>query len=278
MVEEIGRAGQASRIPDLELRQRRQTALAAALRVEDIPSILGRSSESQRVSLYGSMLLDRWAASDPEAAAAWIARQRGTSGYPRLLATVARTWADDNETAAIAWARGLDPEEDRSNALAAIATTMASHEPVVALELSEEANRPGLSYDVLRTWAQRDPEMAARWAKCLSNDEERTSAVTEVALAWAPADSLAAAGLLLDAAPGHEKFDQTLVAVISRADAADLPGLRQWIDTFPKGHLKDLSRAELTRIERLLPSAPASLPGEDDENRTPPMEIHPKTR
>jgi hypothetical protein len=276
--EEIERAGQASRIPDLELRQRREAALAAAIPAEDIPAILGRLSESRRTSLYGSILLDRWTTAQPEAAAAWVDRHRGTTTYPRLLATVASAWAEEDETAAISWARGLDPEEDRAATLAEITTTMASHEPVVALELAAEAGRPGLIHDVLRTWAQRDPAEAARWAESRSSDQERASAVTEVALEWARSDSLAAAGLVLDATPGREPSDQTLVSVISRAGSADLPELREWIDTFPHGPLKDLSRAELTRIERLLPSAPASLPGEDDENRTPHGEIQPKTR
>jgi len=259
------------------LRQRRETGLAAAVPAEDIPAILGRLSESRRVSLYGLILLGRWTAGHPDAAAAWVDRQRGTSTYPRLLATVAGTWAEEDGAAASAWARGLGQEQDRAAALAEIATMMASHEPVVALELAAEAGRAGLIYDVLRTWVQRDPAGAVRWAESLPSDQERASAVTEVALEWARSDSLAAAGLVLDAAPGQVQSDQTLVSVISRASSADLPELREWIDTFPQGLLKDLSRAELTRIERLLPNAPASLPGEDDENRTPHTEIQPKT-
>ncbi|RYD48085.1 MAG: hypothetical protein EOP83_27030 [Verrucomicrobiaceae bacterium] len=274
---DLARIEQILRIPDPELRHRHEAILATSVPGQDIPDCLKRLPESHLDSLYAGILLGRWTAANPLEAKAWISGQHGRH-YPRLLATFAGAWADEDGAAAIAWARALDREEDRGTALAEIATTLASSEPRIALNLSMESGRPDLNYEILRTWAKSDPTEAARWAQQLPDHEERASASTAIALEWAGSDSLAAADLLLDALPGSPHLDQALVSAISRADTADLPRLRQWVDTFPQGLLKDLSRAELTRIERLLPTAPASLPGEDEENRAPLMEARDKTR
>ncbi|MCW1926119.1 hypothetical protein OKA05_26405 [Luteolibacter arcticus] len=275
---EIERIGQVLRIPDVARRNRQEAVLAAEISSEDIPEILNRLSDSRRGSLYAQILAGRWAEADPVGAAAWIDTLPETKSRRHLIAAVAAGWAAHDAPAAIAWARHFTLPADREAALARLPRVLVSHHPLLALELADELDRADLTRECFRDWAHRDPASAARHALTIPASPERSSALLEISREWSKQAPLAAAEFAVEAMNGGEDADHLLLAVFSHAGVSDLPMLRQWIDRFPPDTLKDLSQAELTRIERLLPTSPANLPGEDEENRTPLAESHPETR
>ncbi len=264
-VTEIGRV---LRIPDLELRHRHEVALAAEVATTDIAAVLADLSPARRTSLYAVMLAGRWTAEDPAAASAWAAALTDVESRRLLLAVIAGSWADSDLASSVAWARLLADSSDREVALTGIARVAVALEPRQAMELAVEIRRPDLVHDCLRDWAQLEPEEAARWARRMTAGPERNAALLDVVTEWARRDPAGAADFAVQEM-ADEHLEPAVLGVIAQAGAADLPMLRDWVGSFPEGSLRHFARAELTRVERLLPSAPASLPGEDAEDRTP---------
>lgn len=213
------------------------------------------------------------ASEDPRSTARRVASVREDRTRHTLLSIVAHTWAEADHHEALKWAESLDDADDRHHVIAEIARWASSSDPQLALhiaaKLPDSSKRAALIRDCLHQWAMDDPEAAAEWARLASDPADRTAAVATVACTWARHDPGAAITLAIENIPGEAALADALPGLIAEAAITDLPMLREWLHSFAEGPLKDLTRAELTRIERNLPPSPASLPGEGEEERTP---------
>jgi hypothetical protein len=83
--------------------------------------------------------------------------------------------------------------------------------------------KPGdeLRLALLRRWASKDPEAAARWAASLTHEPDRTSAFDQIILAWSAKDPDAALAWLksLPEDPARNEAWSTLTYEVSRDDA-----------------------------------------------------------
>lgn len=257
------------RISDLELRHRHEAILAAEVANSEIAAVLADLSPARRTSLYAIILAGRWAAEDPAAASAWAVALTDAESRGLLLEAIAGSRADLDPASSVAWAKQLADPSAREVALTGIARVAVASDPQLAMQLAVELRQPELVHNCLRDWAQLDPAEAACWAQGMTAGPERTAALLQVVTEWARRDPASAASFAVQEMAGDGQLEPALLGVIAQSGTADLPMLRDWIGTFPEGSLKHSARAELTRIERLLPSAPALLPGEDAEERSP---------
>jgi hypothetical protein len=212
--------------------------------------------------------MERLVSRDPSSAAGWALALADDDQRRTLLEWILSEWAGNDAAASLAWARDLDDPGDRESALAAVALGTSAHHPEMAMAIATEIGRDDLIRHCLRDWSASHPRQAASYCQGMEEGPGRAKAVLDVAAIWARNDPAAAASFVLESI-GDDHLDQAVLNVVAQAPPADLPLLREWIANFPECPLKQLAQAELARIERLLPFSPASLPGEDQEDRTP---------
>lgn len=255
---------------------------AAALSAAEIPAVLTALDKPGDRGLFTILLTSRWADHDPQTAAEWGGKVENMKFRRALLAVVAESWASRDLTASTAWARGIEDQGTRDEMLARLASHAGASEPEFAIglagELQDPVRRSESIQSVLGQWALKDPGAAAIWSSGLADPALRFEALQTVAATWASDDPSAAATLAIEGIPDEDALSRALPGILTGAARTDLPLMREWLQTFDEGRLKDLARAELTRIERDLPPAPASLPGEGVEERTPVKEASPKTK
>jgi hypothetical protein len=97
----------------------------------------------------------------------------------------------------------------------------------------------------------------------------RQSALAEIATTQAASDPTAAATLAVENIADDEILTRAILGVVSEAYGNDPDLVREWIDRFPQGPMRDAARAEFNRASQKLLPSPASLPGEDIEDRSP---------
>ena len=226
--------------------------------------------EHQANDRLSFLSIDHLAADNLQAAASKAQSFPDRSYRRACLSIIAHTWAEQDHHQALTWAESLDDERDRHHVLTEIANGASASDPHLALriaaQLPDPSSREALIRTCLHQWAMKDPRAAAGWAKTAPTPSD---AAATVATTWARQDPGAAITFAIEHIASEAAFAQMLPLLISEAAHSDLPMLREWLHSFDEGSLKDLARAELTRLERDLPPAPASLPGEGDEDRTP---------
>jgi hypothetical protein len=192
---------------------------AAAERQEPLPgrseSRLPRDSEDAdpRIALRES-LDEAVRESDPEAreklleAVAWdaidvdpeLSREAfasltpGSESSRRMVGHFAMRLADEDPDQALAWARGLEEEEERSDAFGRIAVVMSAEDPAAAATLVAEEMTAGTPRDravvqVLQRWSQAAPADAADWISGFPRGAARSAGLKAVAAAWIESDA-----------------------------------------------------------------------------------------
>jgi hypothetical protein len=101
---------------------------------------------------------------------------------------VAQMWAETNAEEAIAWVQAQPRGTQRDKLLARIALVQAARDPARAASLvTSEMERGPVQRDaamsVLREWAARDADGAARWASQFPDSSVREQAKAELARA-----------------------------------------------------------------------------------------------
>jgi hypothetical protein len=159
-------------------------------------------------------LCSRWAECDPVAAAGYLESQ-SSAGVPLLCAFVSR-WAAREPQAAAAWAVRLPDEAQRASAIASLAAVWAETAPVDAARFAVALADPRAQTEavaaVASEWARRDPGAAAEWSAGLPAAVLREQAFTQVLFAWGRSDAATAAEWLL-ARPGGPERDAAMSAL-----------------------------------------------------------------
>ncbi len=265
--------GEILALPEPTHRLEELTDRALAVPREEIPQILASLPASLLESPYAEVLVRRWVEDSPEAAVRWVGSL--AMGAPRdgLLDAAAAGWAGEDISAAYQWAGTFAGPADRERLLLEIARAGVDARPVAALaiagDLPDSPARTELMGACLRQWSMSSPEEATDWALALPDAVARQQSIVEVATTLACSDPAAAADLALARIADDEVLDSAILGVVSQASGGNPELIRDWIDRFPDGPLKNSVRAEFTRIERGLLPSPKGLPGEDTEDRAP---------
>src|SRR6185503_15598474 len=106
-------------------------------------------------------------------------------GCSNLLENMVQQWADQNESAARAYAINKPPGEERDRLLSRVALTRSKESPVDAAKLVVEWISPGevqneAAISVLHQWALLDPDAALAWAQLFPEESLRNRALKEV--------------------------------------------------------------------------------------------------
>lgn len=118
-----------------------------------------------------TVLADIWGASNPSAAAQWIAKLPAGPGREQAAGTLATVWAASDIDAAVQWSTTLTDPSIRSAVVDHIATTWGAIEPDKALAWLD-TQPPGLTASGYRgawnSWASTDPAGLQEWIAGMS--------------------------------------------------------------------------------------------------------------
>jgi hypothetical protein len=124
------------------------------------------------------------AQSDPPKALA-LAESLGGSHTTNVLENVTQQWAEQDTSAAYAWAASKPAGEERNQLLGRIAFVESKTKPedaarLVALEISPGATQDEAAISVLYQWCARDVNAAMAWAQSFREGSLRDRAIKEV--------------------------------------------------------------------------------------------------
>jgi hypothetical protein len=210
---------------------------------------------------------ERWGRLDPRGGWALLARIPGLADRQAFAEALIRAWALDDVSAALAACQTLPAGELRVTTTAQAAAVWAKREPRqaathCAAQFTGSVRRAALAAvvqqwaqqsaadaatwcltqneslssaalpEVMRHWANVDPQAAAQWAHALPNESTRTTALESLVQEWAdqyPAEAAAWAGREAGAAP-------TLAPFIAQSWAASDPAAAaQWAQSTHSG-------------------------------------------
>ncbi len=196
----------------------------------DIPQILkalAPATDDASV-LLRQLLLRRWAAADPAAAAAWATSFADPAVQLESLQQVALVWSQSNLPLAIQWAQQL-PDGSRGTVCLALAYEAARTDPqtalTLAMDLPANAARADLVAHATAQWATGNPAAAAAWAVQITDPALREQVVSAIATEWGGNDPVAAANLALNSLGAGKAQNAPAAAA-------------QWATTFPSGELQ----------------------------------------
>ena len=216
----------------------------------DIPQLLkalAPATDDASV-LLRQLLLRRWAAADPAAAAAWAAGFADPAVQLESLQQVALVWSQSNLSLAIQWAQQL-PDGSRQTVCLALAYEAARTDPqtalTLAMDLPANAARADLVAHATAQWATGDPAAAAAWAVQITDPALREQVVSAIATEWGGNDPAAAANLALNSLSTGKAQNDAIVGIVQRWAQNDPAAAAQWATAFPSG---DLQSAALENV------------------------------
>ncbi len=184
-----------------------------------------------------------WAARDPSAALAGAAGL-GAGRRNDALGPVLEVLAQSEPRMALAYLRRGGPEADRGWQAALVLGRMAESDPRGALQAARElaAERPPatavLLGPVLRTWAMRDPEAAAKAAMEVESLRWRGEMVQAVMESWGGHDD-GAALRWLQALPEGPARTQALAGLVRGVAGRDPMVAARLLESVPTGPARD---------------------------------------
>lgn len=218
-------------------------------------------------SVVYSALFAPLAQADPAGASARLAEVPAGPGRENAVRAIADAWARRDPASAAAWVAQLSAA-DRAYAAESVATVLAEHDPLRAIELAQKhLTGPALARvlttavqaltesdlgsaaaivrllpagqtqlltagDIARKMAARSPAEALAWAKTLSDGRVQQVAVNNALEAWAAEDPGAAARYVTQLPPGAaQTASAEYLARIYGARAP--PDAAAWAETLP---------------------------------------------
>lgn len=181
------------------------------------------------------MLVQRWASSNPAAAASWAVSE--SEKQPELMGVVATVWAENDLENARKWVNALAAGEGKTDAVMGLGYEAARTQPLVAIEAASQLE-PGEQRDALLVhaamqWAGDNTDQAMEWVKGLPEDELQQSLAAAVAISVAEKDGAAAAKFLTDILKSDAELESAAVAVVQRWAQTDPSAAAAWIEEFP---------------------------------------------
>jgi hypothetical protein len=169
------------------------------------------------------------------------------SGHPEWTRQLLRFAASDPEAAA-AWADERSDPAERLEALQAVCFKVAETDPAAALAMAlarglEE--EPGLIENLVAQWAGADAHAALAWVENRPPGAAREALVSRVALALAADEPHEATRLVEERlAPGPQQAEAA-ASVVHQWWRRDAAAATAWVDGLPPGPLRERARREL---------------------------------
>lgn len=155
--------------------------------VRSLPDGAAKSEALAQVDYQLRKSVDKLAANDPQAAAAWVRGLPADEAVEGAMTSLAKTWAQKDPAAAVAYTASLAPGNARNRATAAAVSTWAFAQPVQAAQwvgqLSEGPVRENAMEALLAAWANNDAGAAAQWLQDLPETRSRDVAINAFAAA-----------------------------------------------------------------------------------------------
>ncbi|SUS06553.1 hypothetical protein DF3PB_30006 [uncultured Defluviicoccus sp.] len=158
---------------------------AAAVPANAIPFQMTQLAANELETDFARLLLERWAAAEPAAAAAWTDRLPASPARLALQQVVAVRWVVADPDRALDWLRQRPHGPGRETIALAMGGRIANTDPTVALLLAEELSAPfscELRERALEAWAREEPFRAADFAARFLPAEESRRALIRIAL------------------------------------------------------------------------------------------------
>lgn len=221
-----------------------------------------------------------WTRRSPESAAQWL----GSTGQnsQSLFGAVARTWAEQDPKAALAWAKSLPGKETQQAAYIPVVSQWLVQKPAEAAEeFTDEASQPDgapIAITIADIWGTTDPAATSEWIASLPDGPSKEQAAATLATVWAASDINAAVSWAsnltdpdvrkqvithigtswgaiepdaaltwLNTLPPAVAADGIIGAFNSWA-ATDAQRLRDWVDSNPPSATLDVARMALAEV------------------------------
>jgi RNA polymerase sigma factor (sigma-70 family) len=163
------------------------------------------------------------------------------------VGTMAKSWAERDLGAALAWATNLPEGRPRSGALGPVLRRWARKDPAAAAEFALQLPSPSGPLDplpdVLGTWAGEDSQAALDWAVALPEGSRRDAAVRSVLGSLDPSQ----AAPYISQMPPSQLQSQAASDVAYRWAIADAEGAAQWVQDLPEGSARQTAAKSLLR-------------------------------
>jgi len=194
----------------------------------------------------------QWAEEDPSAAAAWAMQQPDPVVRKDALNQVALAWAERDVTKAITWAVQLPLDETQVDILINLGYEAARNDPAQALALagalSPSRNRDDLVVHAISQWANTDALAATEWACTIPELALRERVLASITTAVADQNPETAVTLITETLWPGESQNQAVIATVQRWSEQDSQGANTWVQQFPAGELKDTALLNLVAV------------------------------
>jgi len=230
---------------------------------------LSRSLPGAHRLILAHALLPALAEQDPARAGAFLTKHPEFARDENVFRIVASHWAQKNSLEALAWAESLPAGRSRSEAIKAVGSTWAQHDPAaVAAEISR--NRDRWDGDTIKamalSWSKMDPRAAMAWIDGLPKaDQEAAWSRFRLDVRQLGTDATLE---LLSAVPSEQRRAEMASQIASELARENPRAAMAWAERLPEGELR--TRALRPALDQLAASNPveavgyvASLPAGD---------------
>ena len=198
------------------------------------------------------LLVRRWVALNPRAAAPWLGAVTEAEVRAALSVAAAQVWADQDLPGALAWGRALPPDFVQERVQLSLGFELARTEPLPALRMAADLppseGRDDLVVHALQEWTVQDANAALGWALQMAPGTLRDTGLAAAAVALAKQDGERAARLAVTELPPGPEQDRTVVAVLQRWVQKDRTAALAWWGSFPPSPLRTQAAAALAGI------------------------------
>lgn len=187
--------------------------------------------------------LEVWGQSDPHAAANYILAQFPEKQQARALDVFAKSWAERDPAASLAFAQKLNDPASKNYYLALVFDGYAARVPRGAVDAfsampPESVNRGNLANIISRNWAKNDPAAAAAWAATFTEDDPaRGPALKQSIAAWSQTDPVKASEFIAKLAPG-QSLDESIAVFVAGAVSAVPDSASEWAGSIQRPELR----------------------------------------
>jgi hypothetical protein len=190
----------------------------------------------------------------------------GGEDAKRLVAHFAMRMADTDPDGALEWARGLEQEEERNDAIGRIAGVIAESDPKLAVSLATTEVPEGLPRDrasvqIVQRWSQKEPKEAATWVtSSLPEGQSRKVALQVIASSWSERD---ASGFAAWASSQQSQLPELSAAVAASLRTMPEEARKTRLASFPNEDFRKQIEAELEKQSTSpVPPLPKEVPPE----------------
>lgn len=216
----------------------------SAASVADLPgllTLLRELPEGDQREAFQRSLVERWAALDPRGALRHFQRFPAADPEGRLSGVVFGTWGRADPAAALIEAMRRDDGPARHAAVEAVILAQCGEDPADAFALlnnlpEDACDRLELRAQVLRRWAENDPEAAVAAISDLSFSESGALSV-KLAEGWAEKDP-GAALKWVEGLPSSDSRQEALASVVETWAEQDPAAAGNYVGEFPPGALR----------------------------------------